>query len=373
MSLRHHAALPPCLGKQWWQQDSVTYGTSHVGASTGEVSQPRGTLQRWPARNAWLAQKSFPGHPCCVRVGFAAVQCCCSLRPGSGPLSIPLRLSQFIVISSLLDQPPLTLFDYQYPEWSLAVGYLIGASSFICVPFYMVYKLVWTPGSLKQVRSGVGDMAAPAWAGFGLGPPLRSARNQGQIVDTSSASVLTRQPKRAQRSVNGLIILSGISEVGPGGSRAAPAWAWRQEATPSVTPPPVGHLLPAVVCCRLTRPRPRSERDAAGHGVGMPGQRALLVARCGKGTRCLFSSPLTACSASPSASGRRRQPERPEQSCACHPSCSPAARPGDAGNASAPCSCPDEALGQAEETLPSPSSPPPALRVSPGCWWQLPG
>uniref|UniRef100_A0A8C3IC38 Transporter n=1 Tax=Chrysemys picta bellii TaxID=8478 RepID=A0A8C3IC38_CHRPI len=58
----------------------------------------------------------------------------------------------FIIVSSLLDQPPLMLFDYRYPEWSMSVGYLIGASSFICIPFYMVYKLVWTPGSLKQVR-----------------------------------------------------------------------------------------------------------------------------------------------------------------------------------------------------------------------------
>nr|XP_033811783.1 sodium-dependent serotonin transporter-like [Geotrypetes seraphini] len=56
----------------------------------------------------------------------------------------------FIIISSLLDQPSLMLFDYQYPDWSFSVGYLIGLSSFICVPFYMVYKLVWTPGSLKQ-------------------------------------------------------------------------------------------------------------------------------------------------------------------------------------------------------------------------------
>nr|XP_060640757.1 sodium-dependent serotonin transporter-like [Anolis sagrei ordinatus] len=56
----------------------------------------------------------------------------------------------FIIISSFLDQPPLTLFDYQYPDWSVSVGYLISASSFICIPIYMGYKLIWTPGSLKQ-------------------------------------------------------------------------------------------------------------------------------------------------------------------------------------------------------------------------------
>ncbi|KAG2471378.1 SC6A4 protein, partial [Polypterus senegalus] len=58
----------------------------------------------------------------------------------------------YIIISSLLDQPPLVLFDYKYPDWSITVGYIIGASSFIWIPVYMVYKLVWTPGSMKQVR-----------------------------------------------------------------------------------------------------------------------------------------------------------------------------------------------------------------------------
>uniref|UniRef100_A0A674MI44 Transporter n=1 Tax=Takifugu rubripes TaxID=31033 RepID=A0A674MI44_TAKRU len=57
----------------------------------------------------------------------------------------------FIIISSLLKVPQLTLFDYKYPDWSITVGYLIGFSSFMWIPIYMVYKLVWTPGSLKQV------------------------------------------------------------------------------------------------------------------------------------------------------------------------------------------------------------------------------
>lgn len=58
---------------------------------------------------------------------------------------------QFIIVSSLLKVPQLTLFDYKYPDWSITVGYLIGFSSFMWIPIYMVYKLVWTPGSLKQV------------------------------------------------------------------------------------------------------------------------------------------------------------------------------------------------------------------------------
>uniref|UniRef100_A0A8C7JD23 Transporter n=1 Tax=Oncorhynchus kisutch TaxID=8019 RepID=A0A8C7JD23_ONCKI len=57
----------------------------------------------------------------------------------------------YIIVSSLLKPPPLQLFDYKYPDWSITVGYVIGASSFMWIPIYMVYKLVWTPGSLKQV------------------------------------------------------------------------------------------------------------------------------------------------------------------------------------------------------------------------------
>lgn len=59
--------------------------------------------------------------------------------------------SQYIIVSSLLKVPNLTLFDYKYPDWSITVGYIIGFSSFMWIPIYMVYKLVWTPGSLKQV------------------------------------------------------------------------------------------------------------------------------------------------------------------------------------------------------------------------------
>lgn len=60
--------------------------------------------------------------------------------------------SQYIIVSSLLKAPQLTLFDHEYPDWSITVGYIIGFSSFMWIPIYMVYKLVWTPGSLKQVR-----------------------------------------------------------------------------------------------------------------------------------------------------------------------------------------------------------------------------
>lgn len=65
--------------------------------------------------------------------------------------SFSTNSSQYIIVSSLLKAPQLTLFDYKYPDWSITMGYIIGFSSFMWIPIYMVYKLVWTPGSLKQV------------------------------------------------------------------------------------------------------------------------------------------------------------------------------------------------------------------------------
>uniref|UniRef100_A0A4W3J0D1 Transporter n=1 Tax=Callorhinchus milii TaxID=7868 RepID=A0A4W3J0D1_CALMI len=56
----------------------------------------------------------------------------------------------FIIASFLSTPPVLKLYNYTYPYWTAVVGYCIGTSSFICVPTYMVYKIVITPGTFKQ-------------------------------------------------------------------------------------------------------------------------------------------------------------------------------------------------------------------------------
>ncbi|XP_005999721.3 sodium-dependent serotonin transporter [Latimeria chalumnae] len=56
----------------------------------------------------------------------------------------------FIIGSFLALPPDLKLFNYHYPYWTTVVGYCIGTSSFICVPIYMIYKLIITPGTLKE-------------------------------------------------------------------------------------------------------------------------------------------------------------------------------------------------------------------------------
>ncbi|XP_060060076.1 sodium-dependent serotonin transporter isoform X2 [Erinaceus europaeus] len=56
----------------------------------------------------------------------------------------------FIICSFLMSPPQLRLFQYTYPHWSIILGYCIGTSSFICIPTYIVYRLITTPGTLKE-------------------------------------------------------------------------------------------------------------------------------------------------------------------------------------------------------------------------------
>lgn len=58
---------------------------------------------------------------------------------------------QFIIISFLAFPPEVKLFHYEYSQWTTVLGYCIGVSSFICVPAYMVYHLLTTKGTFKQV------------------------------------------------------------------------------------------------------------------------------------------------------------------------------------------------------------------------------
>nr|XP_019837084.1 PREDICTED: LOW QUALITY PROTEIN: sodium-dependent serotonin transporter [Bos indicus] len=56
----------------------------------------------------------------------------------------------FIICSFLMSPPQLRLFQYDYPRWSIILGYCIGTSSFICIPTYITYRLIVTPGTLKE-------------------------------------------------------------------------------------------------------------------------------------------------------------------------------------------------------------------------------
>lgn len=59
-----------------------------------------------------------------------------------------------IFVCSLLNHEEMLGKEYKYPSWSLYVGYLLTASSIICIPLYILYKFAITPGSfLKRWRT----------------------------------------------------------------------------------------------------------------------------------------------------------------------------------------------------------------------------
>ncbi|KAJ8919805.1 hypothetical protein NQ315_006334 [Exocentrus adspersus] len=55
-----------------------------------------------------------------------------------------------IFVFSLLSHEQMLGTEYAYPEWSLQVGYVLTASSIMCIPIYIVYKFAITPGNLLQ-------------------------------------------------------------------------------------------------------------------------------------------------------------------------------------------------------------------------------
>ncbi|KAJ8927898.1 hypothetical protein NQ314_019526 [Rhamnusium bicolor] len=59
-----------------------------------------------------------------------------------------------IFVFSLLSHEQMLGTEYAYPEWSLQVGYILTASSIICIPLYIIYKFAITPGNLVQMFLG---------------------------------------------------------------------------------------------------------------------------------------------------------------------------------------------------------------------------
>lgn len=44
---------------------------------------------------------------------------------------------------------------YIYPDWSINMGWLMTASSIMCIPAYFIYKVIKTPGSFMQVSNEI--------------------------------------------------------------------------------------------------------------------------------------------------------------------------------------------------------------------------
>lgn len=56
-----------------------------------------------------------------------------------------------ILIFSLLGYEEMLGEEYDYPEWSTAVGWGLTLSSVLCIPGYMIIKFLKSPGGCRNV------------------------------------------------------------------------------------------------------------------------------------------------------------------------------------------------------------------------------
>jgi solute carrier family 6 dopamine transporter-like protein 3 len=46
----------------------------------------------------------------------------------------------------------ITYEEYKYPVWAEVLGWFIAGLPMFCIPAYAVWKILRTPGSLKEVK-----------------------------------------------------------------------------------------------------------------------------------------------------------------------------------------------------------------------------
>lgn len=58
-----------------------------------------------------------------------------------------------ILVFSVLGYEDMLGEEYEYPEWSSTVGWMLTLSSVLCIPGYMIYKFLSSPGGFRHVSS----------------------------------------------------------------------------------------------------------------------------------------------------------------------------------------------------------------------------
>lgn len=56
-----------------------------------------------------------------------------------------------LFVFSVLSHEEMLGGEYTYPGWSIAVGWVMTGTTVSCVPLYIIYKFIITPGSCYQV------------------------------------------------------------------------------------------------------------------------------------------------------------------------------------------------------------------------------
>lgn len=61
-------------------------------------------------------------------------------------------LFQSVFFFNLFQWTPIKYMNYEYPWWSHLFGWFTALSSMLCIPGYMIYLWLKTPGDYEQVN-----------------------------------------------------------------------------------------------------------------------------------------------------------------------------------------------------------------------------
>lgn len=85
----------------------------------------------------------------------------------------------FIWLFSVTHLKPVSYGDYQYPQWAIVIGWLVGLASIVPLPLYMIYSIMQTQGNfIHRVKTLV--QPDPRW-----GPAVERYRLKYQASKSS--------------------------------------------------------------------------------------------------------------------------------------------------------------------------------------------
>jgi solute carrier family 6 serotonin transporter-like protein 4 len=77
-----------------------------------------------------------------------------------------MSIVQAIAIANVVNFKDLELKDYQFPWWSVYVGWMVSLSSLACIPIYAGYLLLATEGSFYTVSMDISVCVIIAFHSF---------------------------------------------------------------------------------------------------------------------------------------------------------------------------------------------------------------
>jgi hypothetical protein len=55
-----------------------------------------------------------------------------------------------IMVFQFIDYSPVSYAGYDFPDWAIAIGWLVAFTSFSCIPLGAIHTLVTTKGNFKE-------------------------------------------------------------------------------------------------------------------------------------------------------------------------------------------------------------------------------